>query len=202
MGPGRARTSRSLASSCGSVENLNVSTRCGGIPLAPDPGHRGEPDSQPLSHQPRRPVRRPEMRRGFAHARQPVAGDGILDGGDGKIPVARIMFVVAPGWRCRRDTTGCPPAARCCAAGAVLMQPDIRRDRGSRDPAAGTRVQALAGALCITPSAVTGITNKSLRARMKSILKVSTPPSASILMPVRVATAGFRTGLCGRLPLK
>ena len=72
---------RGLASSCRSVENSNVSTRCGSIRLAPDPGHRSGPESQPLSRQPRRPVRRPEMRRGFAMLGGRSAGDGILDRG-------------------------------------------------------------------------------------------------------------------------
>ena len=53
-----------------------------------------------------------------------------------------------------------------------IAQPTLTED-GRRAQAlrfGDPRVQALAGALCITPSAVTGITNKSLRALMTGLL--------------------------------
>jgi len=82
----RPPTSHSLASSCGSVENLNVSTGAAGCSTCARSGPpkrtrfpAAQPSTAPTSATPRDAP-------GVAYARQPVAGDGILDGGDAKIP--------------------------------------------------------------------------------------------------------------------
>ena len=57
-------TSRTLASSCGSVENSNVSTCYGrNVVLGPDPRHRAVADTQLAGQQPRGPVGHAEVLR-------------------------------------------------------------------------------------------------------------------------------------------
>jgi hypothetical protein len=103
------------------------------------------------------------------------------------------------------STAGCSILKR-VGQGCVLASPAFERiahptvtDNGSRAPAlrfGDFRVQALAGALCLTLHATTGITNKSLRALMPGLLG----SSYSLNQASYDLTRLRRNGLITRIP--
>jgi hypothetical protein len=92
--------------------------------------------------------------------------------------------------------------------GCVLASPAFERiaqptvtDDGRRAPAlrfGDPRVQALAGALCVTLHAVTGITNKSLRALMTGLLDGSYTTNRASYDLTRLRRNGLITRVPGR----